>query len=152
MPRVSPCISTRKFLTSNLYEIIIAKFKHALHKCNFSCPKSIIKWLKTIFKLFKILNSLIIRHGSVSQLPPPPQISNPITLYCICWKNWKAKIAFIDMIALYLFKSRFTNTFLCSVPELHHKLNALLLHFIDYHNHHNRFKICLIKANYTFVR
>lgn len=73
MPRVSPCISTRKFLTSNLYEIIIAKFKHALHKCNFSCPKSIIKWLKTIFKLFKTLNSLIKRHGSVSQLPPPPK-------------------------------------------------------------------------------
>lgn len=91
MPRVSPCISTRKFLTSNLYEIIIAKFKHALHKCNFSCPKSIIKWLKTIFKLFKTLNSLIKRHGSVSQLPPPPPNfkSNYSLLYML--KKLKSK-------------------------------------------------------------
>lgn len=121
--------------------LIIAEFKHALHKYNFSCPKSMIKLLKTIFKLFKTLNSLIKRHGSVSQLS---------LLFML--KKLKSKDGLFKYDSPYLFKSRFTNNFLCSVPELHHKLNALLLHFIDYHNHHNRIKICLIKANYTFVR
>lgn len=43
------------------------------------------------------------------------------------------------------------NNFWCSVPELHHKSNALVLHFIDYHHLHIRIRMCLIKGKLQFV-
>lgn len=43
------------------------------------------------------------------------------------------------------------NNLWCSVPEMHHKSNALLLHFIDYHHLHIRIRMCLIKSKLQFV-
>lgn len=40
----------------------------------------------------------------------------------------------------------------CSVPELHPKTNALLLHFIDYHHLNIRIRMCLIKDKLQFVK
>lgn len=47
--------------------------------------------------------------------------------------------------------SELPGNFWCSVPEMHHISNQLLLHFIDYHHLHIRLRMCLTKGNLQFV-
>lgn len=132
----------------------------------------VVKDLKLSGRKHDIVSKLstILCASELSIEPEKRQkLKNPNSLYCICLKKLKKqKKAFLNVIAAHhmmhdmydQWKSdspvsfqiaELPNNFWCSVPELHHKSNALVLHFIDYHHLHIRIRMCLIKGKLQFV-